>query len=251
MTIKKAIALAALSCATSFGASHVMAAEIKVIGSPGVRGAALALIPQFERETGHKVITEFVVIAIIRRKIEAGETFDIAIPSPEVVDDFIKQGKIAADTRVAFGRTGLGVVARKGIPTPDISTVDAFKRTLLNAKSVGHSKEGQTGVNFLIVLDKLGIAAEMKPKLRTYQGNELAEALVKGTEEIGVTGIGPVLEMKDVQVLGGLPSDIQRWVQFGAGVSANSREPAAARALLKFMMTPEAAAVVKTKGLER
>ena len=156
-----------------------------------------------------------------------------------------------ADTQTVFGRTGLGVAARLGIPTPDISTVDAFKRTLLNAKSVGHSKEGQTGVNFLIVLDKLGIAAEMKPKLKTYQGNELAEALEKGAEEIGVTGIGPVLEMKDVQKLGGLPPEIQRYVNFSAGVSATSKEPDAARELLKFMMTPEAAAVAKGKGLER
>ena len=249
--ITKMIALAGLLCATSFGATDVMPAEIKVIGSPGVRGAVLALVPQFERETGHKVITEFVVIAVIKRKIEAGEAFDIAIPSPDLIDDLVKQGKVAADTRIAFGRTGLGVAARKGIPTPDISSVEAFKRTLLNAKTVGHSKEGQTGVNFLIVLDKLGIAGEMKPKLRTYQGNELAEALVKGTEEIGVTGIGPVLEMRDVQVLGGLPPEIQRWVQFGAGVSANSKEPTAARALLKFMMAPEAATVAKTKGLER
>jgi ABC-type molybdate transport system substrate-binding protein len=116
--------------------------------APAARGAVLALAQQFERETGHKVVADFIVIAVIKRRIEAGEAFDIAIPSPEVIDDFIKQGKIAADTRTAFGRTGLGVVARKGIPTPDISTVDAFKRTLLNAKSVGHSREGQTRREF-------------------------------------------------------------------------------------------------------
>ena len=228
-----------------------MAAEIKVIASPGVRGAVSDLVPQFERATGHKVVTDFVVIAIIKRRIEAGEAFDIAIPSPELIDDLIKQGRVAADTRTVFGRTGLGVVARKGIPKPDISTVDAFKRTLLNAKSVGHSKEGQTGVNFLIVLDRLGIAAEMKPKLKTYEGNQMAEAIEKGTEEIGVTGMGPVLEMKDAQILGGLPPEIQRYVNFSAGVSANSKEPEAARALLKFMMAPEAAAVPRARGLER
>ena len=249
--IRQTVALAALSCAAFFGVSQPMAAEIKVIGSPGVRGAVLALVPQFERETGHKVLTEFVVIAVIKRKVEAGEAFDIAIPSPEVIDEFIKAGKIAGDTRTAFGRTGLGVAARKGIPTPDISTADAFKRTLLNAGSVGHSREGQSGVNFQIVLEKLGISAEMKPKLKTYDGNELAEALQKGTEELGVGGMAPMLEMKDVQILGGFPSEVQRWVQFGAGVNASSKEPLAARALLKFMMTPEAAAVAKSKGLER
>jgi len=246
----RSIVLAAAAC-IALGGNVSFAAEIKVLASPGVRGAVTALVPQFERATRHKVVTEFVVIAVIKRKIEAGEAFDLAIPSPELIDELVKQGKIAADTRTVFGRTGLGVAARQGIPTPDISRVDAFKRTLLGAKSVGHSKEGQTGVNFLIVLDKLGIAAEMKPKLKTYQGNELAEALEKGTEEIGVTGIGPVLEMKDVQKLGGLPPEIQRYVNFSAGVSATSKEPDAARELLKFMMMPEAAAVAKGKGLER
>ena len=249
--MKKTLLLAALSCAALFATDPAMAAEIRIFASPGVRGAVTALVPQFERATGHRVVAEFVVIAIIKRKIEAGEAFDLAIPSPELIDDLVKQGKVAADTRTVFGRTGLGVAAREGIPKPDISTVDAFKRTLLNAKSVGHSKEGQTGVNFLIVLDKLGIAAEMKPKLRTYSGNELAEALAKGTEEIGVTGIGPVLEMTGVQKLGGLPPDIQRYVNFSAGVSATSKEPEAARGLLKFMMTPEAGAIAKSNGLER
>ena len=244
------IALAAAAC-IALGGNVSFAAEIKVLASPGVRGAVTTLIPRFERATGHKVAAEFIVIAIIKRKIEAGEAFDLAIPSPELIDELVKQGRVAADTQTVFGRTGLGVAARQGIPTPDISTVDAFKRTLLSAKSVGHSKEGQTGVNFLIVLDKLGIAAEMKPKLKTYQGNELAEALEKGADEIGVTGIGPVLEMKDVQKLGGLPPEIQRYVNFSAGVSATSKEPNAARALLKFMMTSEAAALAKGKGLER
>ena len=249
--IRRSIALAAMSFAALFGGSQAVAAEIKVLASPGVRGAVSELAPQFERATGHKVVTDFVVIAIIKRRVEAGEPFDIAIPSPELIDDLVKQGKVAADTRTVFGRTGLGVAVRNGIPKPDISTVDAFKRALLSAKSVGHSKEGQTGVNFLIVLERLGITAEMKPKLKTYEGNQMAEALEKGTEDMGVTGMGPVLEMKDVQKLGGLPPEIQRYVNFSAGVSANSKEPDAARALLKFMMSPEAAAVAKTKGLER
>ena len=249
--IRKSVALAAMSFAALFGGSQAVAAEIKVLASPGVRGAVSELAPQFERATGHKVVTDFVVIAIIKRRVEAGEPFDIAIPSPELIDDLVRQGKVAADTRTVFGRTGLGVAVRQGVPKPDISTVDAFKRALLNAKSVGHSKEGQTGVNFLIVLERLGITAEMKPKLKTYEGNQMAEALEKGTEELGVTGMGPVLEMKDVQKLGGLPPEIQRYVNFSAGVSANSRESAAARALLKFMMSSEASAVAKAKGLER
>jgi molybdate transport system substrate-binding protein len=106
-------------------------------------------------------------------------------------------------------------------------------------------------VNFLIVLDKLGITAEMKPKLKTYEGDGMERALENGTEELGITGMAPMLEMKRRADPRRFPSEVQRWVQVGAGVSASSKEPAAARALLKFMMTAEAAAVAKTKGLER
>ena len=248
---RASIAAALATCAILLPSGPVVAAEIKVIASPGVRGAVTALVPQFERETGHKVLTDFAVIAVLKRRIEAGEAFDIVIPSPELIDDLIKQGKVAVDTRTAFGRTGLGVLVRKGIPKPDISTVEAFKSALLNAKSVGHSKEGQTGVNFLIVLERLGIAAEMKPKLKTYEGTAMAEAIERGTEEIGVTGMGPVLEMNSAHIVGGLPPEIQRYVNFGAGVSASSKEPEVARALLRFMTSPSAAAVAKTKGLDR
>ncbi|HEV8096708.1 MAG TPA: substrate-binding domain-containing protein, partial [Burkholderiales bacterium] len=121
--IRTSVALAAMSCAALYWGSQAVAAEIKVLASPGVRGAVSELVPQFERATGHKVVTDFVVIAVIKRRIEAGEPFDIAIPSPELIDDLVKQGKVAADTRTVFGRTGLGVAVRKGIPKPDISTV--------------------------------------------------------------------------------------------------------------------------------
>ena len=166
-------------------------AEIKVIGSTGVASVVTELGRQFEVKTGHKVQTDFAVIAVSKRKIEAGATFDIAILGPAAIDELIGQGKIVADTRTAFGRTGLGVAVRKGAATPDISTTEAFKKTLLAAKSVGHSKEGLSGVAFLATLDRLGITTEMKPKLRAYESAAHTHAIATGEVELGVTGIGP------------------------------------------------------------
>jgi molybdate transport system substrate-binding protein len=230
--------------------SCAMAAEIKVIGSPGVRGAVSELSRQFENTSGHKVVTDFAVIAVLKRRIEAGEAFDVVIPGPELIDDLIRQGKVAADTRVAFGRTGLGVGVRKGAPKPDISTVENLKRALLSAQVVAHSKEGQSGVHFLEVLNRLGIAQDMRPRLRTYDGNGMAVAMQNGEVDIAVSGMGPILELQGADFLGGLPTELQSYVRFAAGVSTTAKEPAAARALLQFLTSPTAAPVFKAKGLE-
>ena len=184
------------------------AAEIKVIGSTGVASVVTELGRQFEAKTGHKVQTDFAVIAVSKRKIDAGAQFDIAILGPAVIDELIEQRKIIGDTRTSFGRTGLGVMARKGGAKPNISSVEAFKRAMLAAKSVGHSKEGLSGVHFLATLDRLGIATEMKAKLKAYEGASLAQAIGAQEVELGVTGIGPALAAASVDFVGALPNDI-------------------------------------------
>src|SRR5262249_22812510 len=158
---------AILACLLLVG-GNAMAADIKLIGSPGVRGVVFALAPEFEKKTGHKVVSDFAVIAIIKRRIEAGEAFDVVIPGPELIDELVKQGKVAADANAAFGRTGVGLAVLRRSPAPDISTPDKLREALLAAKAVGHSREGQSGVGFRAALDKLGIADRMRPKLRTY-----------------------------------------------------------------------------------
>jgi molybdate transport system substrate-binding protein len=227
------------------------AAEIKVIASTGVAGVVAELGRQFEAETGHKVQSDFAVIAVSRRKIDAGAAFDIAILGPAAIDELIGLGKISGNTRTAFGRTGLGVVVRKDAPRPDIGTADAFRQTMLEAKSVGHSKEGLSGVHFLAALDRLGIVAEMKPKLRPYEGAGLTQAIAAGEAEMGVTGIGPALAMPEAFFVGPLPPEIQSYVVFTAGVSATAQDTEAARSFLTFMTAPAAAAVFKAKGMER
>jgi molybdate transport system substrate-binding protein len=243
-----AMSLAATAYSTGFGAS---AAELKLIASPGTRAALLELAPQFEKATGHKVAMDFAVIAVLKRRIAAGEAFDIVIPGPELIDELVGQGKVAADTGAPFGKAGVGLGVRKGAPKPDISTPESLKRALLAAKAVGHSKEGQSGVAFVAALKRLGIEPEMRPKLRTYDEKDQAIALQNGEIDIAASGMGPVMEMPGVELLGGLPPELQNYVKFSIGVSSASQAPEAARALQKFLTSPAVTPVLKAKGLER
>ena len=222
------------------------AAEIKVLASPAVRSALMELIPRFEQSTGHKVVAAFDVIAVVKRRIDAGEPFDIAIVSPAVADDLVSAGKIAAGSRTAFARAGLGMAIAKGLPKPDISTADGLRRALMNAKTVAYSKEGASGTNFLAVLKDLGIAEQMQGRLLPSTTN----LIEKGEAELAVSGTGPAMEMKGADYLGAFPREVQRYVALAAGVSASSADAGAAKALLSFMLAPAAAPVFHSKGLE-
>jgi len=245
------IAKLGLTLLLSQGIAAVKASEITVIASPGVAGVVSELSRQFEAANGHKILTDFAVVAVSKRKIDAGAPFDIAILSPEAIGDLVRQGKIVTDTRTAFGRTGLGVVVRKGAAKPDVGTVEAFKKTILNANSVGHSKEGLSGVHFLASLDRLGITSQMKPKLHAYEGRDMTRAVATGEVELAVTGIGPIVATPEFDFVGPLPSELQSYVVFMAGISPNARDPEATRALLQFMTAAAATPVFKAKGMER
>ena len=227
------------------------AVELKLIGSPGTRGVVSELVRRFERDTGHKVSGDFVVIAVIKRRIEAGEAFDVVIPGPDLIQDLVKQGKVAADANAPFGRTGVGLAVRQGAPKPDIRTPESLKHALLAAKAVGHSREGQSGVGFRAALEKLGIAEQMRPRLRTYEESGYVAALKSGEIDMVASGMGPVLEMRDVEVLGPLPAEVQSYVRFSIGVSSAAPDPAVARQLMRLLMSPEAAPVFRARGMEK
>jgi molybdate transport system substrate-binding protein len=252
MSVKSFVAGSLLAINTLFAISllarDAVAAEIKLLASPGVRAVVSELLPAFEARGEYKVTAEFAVIAVLKRRIDAGEAFDIVIPDPALIDELITQRKIAADTRVAFGRTGLGVAVVKGAPKPDISSVENFRRALLNAKVVAYSKEGASGRNFLEALRHLGISEEMQPKLKPTSGGD---AIQKGEADMAISGMGPAMEMAGADYLGGLPAEIQRYVAFAAGVSATTKYPQAAKALLNFLVSPAAAPAFKAKGLEQ
>jgi len=240
---------AAMIFAIFFDAGHTMAAEIKLMATGAMRSAFEELVPQFERATGHRVTTALGVIIPLKRRIDAGESFDIVILSPTLIDDLIKARKVAADTRAEFARTGLGIGVPKGAVKPDVTSVDALKRTFLNAKSLGYEAESQPGIQLLEVLERLGIAQEMRPKLKTLTNPP--EALAKREVEMHVSSVAALLGNPAADFAGSFPREVQRYVDFTAGVSATTKEPDATKALLRFLMSPEAMPVFKSKGFER
>jgi molybdate transport system substrate-binding protein len=226
-----------------------VAAEVKVMAGAGMSGAFAELVPQFERATGHKIVIQYGGGATLKKQIEAGEAFDVAIIDSHEVDALIKQGKIAADTRSDVVRVGIGVAVREGAPKPDISTVDAFKDTLLNAKSITYAPQGSTGRHLPKVLDRLGIADQVKGKTKLNALDRVAQAVAAGEVELAIGGI-PSLSAKGVQLVGLLPAELQSWFVNTAGVSSTAKQPDAAKGLIKYLATPEAAAVIKAKGME-
>ena len=227
------------------------AAEVKVLCS---NASAIVLVinelvPQFERATGHNITIRYDFGPTLNREIEAGAVFDVAILSLDV-EGLIKQGKIVAGTRTVLGRTGIGVGVRKGAPRPDISTPEAFKRTLLNAKSVAYSG-GSSGRYFLGLLERLGVADDMKAKLKLQPtGSSPAHAVATGQADIAVTGIAIILVEPGAELVGSLPSELQSYVLFTGGVGIAAKAAEAGRVLLNFLTTPEAVAAFKMRGLE-
>ena len=172
--------------------------------------------------------------------------------TPAMLDDLIKQGKVAADTRTVVARSGLALAIKAGAPKPDIGTVDALKRTLLGAKSITYTKEGASGVLFAAVIQKLGIADALASKTQyTSAGEEASANVVSGRAELGVLPVSEILPVKGEELGGLFPGETQQYIVMAAGVSAKAAEGAAARELLKFLMAPSALPALKAKGMER
>ncbi len=226
------------------------AAEIKVLSGTGPRAAVRELVAQFERATGHKVAIQFHVNAEVKRKIDGGETFDATVLNPEVLDELIRQGKVAAVSRASIGRSGIGVAVRAGAPKPDIASVEGFRKTLLAAKSVAFPGEGASGRYFVSLLGRLGIADEMKPKLKPMPASDTVEIVARGEAEMVVVVMPRMAGVPGVDVVGPLPAELQTFIGFAAGVSAHAKEPDAAKALVRFLSSSEAAPVLRAKGIE-
>ncbi len=225
------------------------AADINVFLTGAARRAYDALAPQFERATGHKLVTQSALPPDLIKKIDAGEAFDVIILSYDV-EPLIKQGKLAAGSRTVFGKYGIGVAVQKGAPKPDFSTVDAFKRSLLSAKSIATSGEGSSGRYIASLLERLGIADQIKPKIKSGGAGTSARLVSQGEVDFVVSGLPPLLGTPNIEWLGYLPAEINNWLAFTGGLGANARQPEAGRALLTFLTTPAAIAVWKENGLE-
>jgi molybdate transport system substrate-binding protein len=226
------------------------AADIKVLSVQPLKPLLEELGPQFERTTGHKLAITFNVSAALKREIDAGETFDVALILPGIIDELLQQGKLAPGTRIDISRAAVGVAVKKGAAKSDIGSVEAFKRTLCNAKSIAYSSEGGSGIYFKSVLERLGIAAEMTPKLKPLASSAVVPSVAKGEVELAVISPPAILAEPGVELVGLLPKALQKYIVYTAGVSAASREADAAKAPLNFLTTPAAMSVMKSKGLE-
>jgi molybdate transport system substrate-binding protein len=238
----------ALACGPAPGAQ---AAEIKVLCSNGFQAVMLELGPQYERATGHKLAVRYGLAAVLGKEIEDGETFDLAILAPPQIDGLIKQGKMAADSRTVIARSGIGVMVRSGAAKPDVSTVDAFKRTLLAARSIAFPPQGQSGIYLVGLIERLGLTDALKGKMMPIASGPLTgETVAKGEAELGITPIGELLAVKGVALVGPLPPQVQNYIIQTAGVSPDAVQGAAARDFLKFLMAPANTHVIVEKGME-
>jgi molybdate transport system substrate-binding protein len=229
------------------------AAEIKVLTAGAFKQVLLALVPDFERTSGNKVIVDNDTVGALTKRIEGGETFDLAVLTPAAVDALASKGKLVAGSRANLARVGVGVVVKEGAAKPDIGSVDAFKRALLAAKSVAYidpAAGGSSGIYVAGLLDKLGIAAEIKPKAKLIPGGAVAEHVARGEAELGIHQISEILPVKGVTLVGPLPAEIQNDTVYAAGLGAQAKESDAAKALIKALTGPAAAEVLKSKGME-
>jgi molybdate transport system substrate-binding protein len=225
--------------------------DITVLCSNGLKAVVEDLVPKFERATKNTVAVKYGLAASLKQRIEGGETFDVAFLTPTAMDDLIKQGKIGSDSRTTIARTGLAIAVKTGARKRDVSTVDAFKRALLEANGIAYAKEGASGVAFAALIQKLGIAEQLKAKSKlTVTGEEVGEAVVKGDSELGVLPVSEILPVKGAEVLGTFPAEVQTYIVMVGGTSASSKHPAG-KELLKFLTAPANLPVIKAKGMER
>jgi molybdate transport system substrate-binding protein len=228
-----------------------LADEIKVLSSVGIKAVVDELAPQFEKTTKHKVTAVFDLASTLKTKIEGGEAFDVAILTPPLLDDLIAKGLVAPASRSLVARVGLGLMIKAGARKPDVSSTDAFKRTLLDAKSITYASAGASGIAFLAIAEKLGIAPQIKAKAKPVASGEDVNAnIVSGAADLAVLPVSEILPVKGAELGGVFPADVQTYVIMAAGMSATTRGNAA-KEFVTFLMSPANNAVVKTKGMER
>lgn len=232
-------------------AAPAASAQVRVLASNGVRAALEALKPQAEKAAGQTLAIEYGSTAGLRRKIEAGEAFDMAIITPQATADLTKSGKIASGSAMDFARTGVGFGIKAGAAKADVSTPDAVKQMLLKAKSISIVKEGASRVTIDKMFDALGIAAAVGPKTKLEAGTETSgEHVAQGQAEVEIVPLSEIPLVHGVQTLGPLPGALQEYLRFQASVSASAKDAAAAKKVIQFLTAPAAATVLKAHGME-
>lgn len=230
------------------------AAELKVLSAIGMQSVMEDLGPKFERATGHQLAIAFATGGATVKRAQDGEAADVVVAPRQGIDNLVKNGKAAASNVTALASTGISVAVRKGTPKPDISSPEAFKRALLAAKSITYlnpADGGASGIHFAKVLDRLGIASEMKAKtVFAPKAGAVGPMVANGEAEIGVLQFQLLFSIAGIEIVGPLPGDLQDATVFSAAIMSGTRYAEASKALISFLRAPEAAAVIKANGME-
>ena len=226
------------------------AQEIIVLAAGATEEIFAELVPQFEKSSGHKVVATFTGTANIKKQVAAGEVYDLVIVGGPEIDAFIQQGTIVPGSRTDLVKSGVGVAVRAGSPKPDISSSEALKKTLLAAKSVGIST-GPSGVHMASLFERMGIADQIKPKLKQVpSGVRIGSVIVSGEADIGFQQISELIHSPGLDYIGPLPSDVQKITVYSAGIHSRAKQPEAAKALVKSLTALTAEMVIKKHGME-
>ena len=235
--------------------ASAQAAEIRVVTSGGFSAAYDQLIPLYEQATGHKVVTQRGASIgnapdSIPSRFARNEQFDIVILADSGLEALIAQGKVQQGSRVDLARSMIGMSVRKGTPKPDISTVDALKKTLLNAKSIAYSASASGVYLSTELFPRLGVADQIKDKATKIFSERVGAVVLRGDAEIGFQQVSELLPFKELEFVGPLPDEVQQRVFFSAGVATESSNPEAARHLIRFLSAPSAASIIRSTGME-
>ena len=230
------------------------AAEIDALISTAVKAATDEILPPFEKASGHKLNASYGPSGGLTRQFENGAVADVIMVDSAAIDALIKQGALLPG-RTDFARTGIGIAVKKGAPKPDVSTPEALKRALLAAKSVGHTAPAGGGITALHIqkmFERLGIAAEVTPKVKLAAGGPSGRVSVlvsSGEAEIGLQQVSELMSNPDVEVIGMLPPELQQITIYSAGIAASAKQPDAAKAMIGALTAPSAQTIYKSKGL--
>jgi len=225
-------------------------AQLKVLSGNGPRASVRALCAQFAQATGNGVDLQFKVNPDVVKKAQAGTPFDVAVGNPTTIEQLIASGHIVEASYVAIGSAGLAVGVREGAAKPDLATVEDFKRALLAAKAVAFPAHGASGLYFAGLVDRLGLNDAMRGKLKPMPAEDCVEVVARGEADFVVVVATRMVGVAGIEVAGPIPEALQTTIEFAAGMSVESKEPAAAKALLAFLSAPSAAATLRANGVE-
>lgn len=242
--------LAAVVYAGAAAGETTPAGEIRVLSSNGMKAVIEDVRQNIERAIGRPLSVEFSTASSLKSRIESGEAFDVAILTPALIDALARQRRIDSGSRVNLARAGVGVGAREGAPKADVSTLDALKATLLDAKSVTFTADGQSRMTIDSAFARLGIADAMRAKTILKGPGEAPAAVASGEAELVLTLISEIVPVRGLRLLGPFPAEVQGYVAFTAARSSRATDVRAAEALLRYLSGSAVAIALRTHGLE-